>query len=83
MKNKNSCGHGNVSYKIVRSLSKEIAKLLSLIINQMLDTVICPDSSYLSRFLQHDMTALLNYHPMSMLTYLIKLFLENFIWSTT
>ena len=72
MKNKGSCGHGNISNNIIKGPFQEIDKPLHLIINQMFNTCIFQDYLEIEKncldSLKNYMTALSNYRPISLLT---------------
>ena len=78
LKNKNSSGYDNISNKILKMICSEIAKPLSVIINQMFTTGIFPDSLKVAKiipiFKSGDSNELSNYRPISLLTSFSKIF---------
>ena len=75
LKNKNSVGMIIYQIKFIKSICSEIAKPLSLIINQMFTTGIFLDSLKIIPILKsEDTNELSNYRPISLLTYFSKIF---------
>ena len=75
---KDSTGHDGISLKLLKFLSPVLTKPLSLIINQSLVSGIFPTKLKIAKvlpfFKKDDVTFMDNYHPISLLTSISKLF---------
>ena len=75
---KDSTGHDGLSLKLLKFLSPVLTKPLSLIINQSLVSGIFPTKLKIAKvlpfFKKDDVTFMDNYHPISLLTSISKLF---------
>ena len=78
LKIKSSSGHDGISNKIVKPLNNKISKPLTVITNQMLKTVIFPDSFKSSKivplFKRGDHGLQTNYRPISLLPTFSEIF---------
>ena len=78
LENKRSSGHDGISNKVLKSIKNEIAKPLTLIINQMLKTGIFPNAFKKSKitplFKKGDSSLVANYRPISLLPTMSKIF---------
>ena len=78
LKPKPSCGHDEISTKLLKACRLEICKPLTLIINQMLTTGIFPDDLKVAKviplFKKGKREILDNYRPISLLPSLSKIF---------
>ena len=78
IKNKASYGHNNISTKLIKSAKEVLAKPLTLLVNQMLNSGQFPSELKISRvkpFLKNGDPALFtNYCPISLLPSMSKIF---------
>ena len=78
LENKRSSGHDGISNKVLKSIKNEIAKPLTLIINQLLKTGIFPNAFKKSKitplFKKGDSSLVANYRPISLLPTMSKIF---------
>ena len=84
--NKSSSGHDNLSLKIIKYLKKLISAPLTIIINQMFNTGIFPESLKIAKvkplFKKNDNHTISNYRPISLLPSISKVF-EKIIYQQT
>ena len=84
LKNKNSSGVDEISNKLLKAIGTELAKPLTIIINQCLLTGIFPDLLKIAKvkplFKLGDACQLNNYRPISLLPTISKVF-ERVIYS--
>ena len=84
--NKSSSGHDNLSLKIIKYLKKLISAPLTIIINQMFNTGIFPESLKIAKvkplFKKNDHHTISNYRPISLLPLISKVF-EKIIYQQT
>ena len=78
MENKTSSGYDSISNKILKHIKTEISKSLTIIINQMLESGIFPDSLKISKIIplhkKGKVNLLSNYRPISLLPTISKVF---------
>ena len=78
LKNKNSSGKDEISNKLLKSIKDEIAKPLTIIINQSLKTGVFPDALKIAKvkplYKKGDNFCLNNYKPISLLPTISKIF---------
>ena len=78
MDNKSISGYDMFSNKIIKAIKNEISKPLTLIINQMLESGIFPDSLEIAKIIplqiKGNVNSITNYRPMSLLPNLSKVF---------
>ena len=78
MDNKSSSGYDMFSNKIIKAIKNEISKQLTLIINQMLESGILPDSLKIAQIIplykKGNVNYITNYRPISLLPTLSKVF---------
>ena len=78
MDNKSSSGYDMFSNKIIKAIKNEISKPLTLIINQMLESGIFPDSLKIAKIIplykKGNINSITNYRPISLLPTLSKVF---------
>ena len=78
LKPKTSCGHDDISSKLLKCIKETIATLISIIINQSLYTGIFPDKIKLAKILplykKGENEVIDNYRPISLLPSISKLF---------
>ena len=78
LEKKQSSGHDGISNKVLKYIKNEIAKPLTLIINQMLKTGIFPNACKKSKitplFKKGDSSLVANYRPISLLPTMSKIF---------
>ena len=78
LENKRSSGHNGISNIVLKSIKNEMAKPLTLIINQMLKTGIFPNAFKKSKitplFKKGDSSLVANYRPISLLPTMSKIF---------
>ena len=78
LKNKNSSGKDEISNKLLKSIKDEIAKPLTIIINQSLKTGVFPDPLKIAKvkplYKKGDNFCLNNYRPISLLPTISKIF---------
>ena len=78
LKNKNSSGKDEISNKLLKSIKDEIAKHLTIIINQSLKTGVFPDSLKIAKvkplYKKGDIFCLNNDRPISLLPTISKIF---------
>ena len=78
LKPKTSCGIDEISNKTLKYLKNVIAALLTIIINQMLNSGIFPDalkvSKVISLYKKDDKQVFSNYRPISLLPSISKIF---------
>ena len=84
LRTKNSAGIDGISVKLLKKISSALISPLTLIINQSLVTGIFPDKLKIAKvlplFKKDDHTLMDNYHPISLLTSISKLF-EKVVFS--
>ena len=77
LKSKNSSGKNEISNKLLKSIKDEIAKPLTIIINQSLKTGIFPDALKIAKvkplYKKSDIFSLNNYRPISLLPTISKI----------
>ena len=80
LKPSNSCGHDNISSALLKSIANEISNCITLIINQSILTGSFPENLKLAKvvpiFKKDDESQIKNYHPISVLPVISKIF-EN------
>ena len=78
LKNKSSCGHDNISNKLIKQSKDVLVKPLTLLVNQMLSSGCFPDDLKISRvkplYKAGDTTLFSNYRPISLLPSVSKIF---------
>ena len=78
MDNKSSSGYDMFYNKIIKAIKNEISKPLTLIINQMLESGIFPDSLKIAKIIplykKGNINSITNYRPISLLPTLSKVF---------
>ena len=78
MDNKSSSGYDMFSNKIIKAIKNEISKPLTLIINQMLESGIFPDSLKIAKIIplykKRNINSITNHRPISLLPTLTKVF---------
>ena len=78
LKNKASCGHDNISTKLIKSAKKVLTKPLTLFVNQMLNSGQFPSELKISLvkhlFKNGDPAVFTNYRPISLLPSMSKIF---------
>ena len=78
MDNKSSSGYDMFSNKIIKAIKNEISKPLTLIINQMFESGIFPDSLRIAKIIplykKGNINSITNYRPISLLPTLSKVF---------
>ena len=78
LKGKNSSGKDEISYKLLQSIKDEIAKPLTIIINQSLKTGVFPDTLKIAKvkplYKKGDNFCLNNYRPISLLPTIFNFF---------
>ena len=78
IENKSSSGHDGISNILLKYVKLEISKPLTLIINQMITTVIFPDSLKIAKIIpiykKGEPTDLSKYRPISLLPTISKIF---------
>jgi hypothetical protein len=78
MKPKTSCGFDGISMKIVKTAKDVLLEPLTMIINQMLNTVIFPEKLKIAKvnpiYKKEDKTLFTNYRPISLLPTISKIF---------
>ena len=78
LSNKTSCGHDNISTKLLKSKKHQLVKPLTIIINQMLRTGIFPNKLKIAKVIplykNKDDTHITNYRPISILPSISKIF---------